>query len=115
MGKNVINLYVPPASNTGALNTEESGLRSLVDWVSFTLKNVTDVRDVVDILGLDFNSFRECPNGDKGYMEQIRFGDISILYNGREDMGIHVNISGQGCRQFETYSNMDWSTFFALL
>jgi phage replication initiation protein len=115
MLKNGQKIDAPPLCNTGVQNTSQSGSRALVDWVSFTLKNVQHVQDVIDILGLDSNLFMDCKNGEHGYLSQKRFGGISIFYDGREDMGIHVNISGQGCRQFETYSSMSWSLFFNLL
>lgn len=105
----------PRTCNTGALNTSESGLRACVDWVSFTLKSVPSLHDICDILGLDFNLFDDCDFGDKGYLNQLRFGHIQILYNGRENMGIHVNMSGQGCREFEQYSHLNWSKLFILL
>jgi phage replication initiation protein len=106
---------LPPYTNRGAVNTSESGLRSLVDWVSLTLKNVEIWTDVADILGIPSDMFRECEKGGFSYRSQVRFGHIAIYYNGREDMGIHVEMSGQGCREFETFSSINWSTLFALL
>lgn len=106
---------VPPTSNRGAQNTDQSGFRSLVDWFSFTLKNVQTPQEVIQILGLEEEDFFETKIGGKGYMSQLRFGNISIYYNGKENMGIHVEISGQGCRQFETTSYLSWSRLFALL
>ena len=38
-----------------------------------------------------------------GYKRQLSLQNISFLYEGREDMGVHVIISGQGCRWYENY------------
>lgn len=105
----------PPYGNTGAENTSESGLRALVDWVGITLKNVQSVHDVCDLLGIDFSQFREAPKGGMGYLKSLRFGGISIFYDGKDDMGIHIEMTGQGCRHFEKYSRYSWVDFFAII
>ena len=108
----------PPYCNTGALNTNlapENGLRMLIDWVSFTIHAPLEIFQVVDILGLNFEEFSECDHGDKGYHSQLRNGHITILYDGKPNMGIHINMTGEGCREFEQKSFKDWSMFFALL
>lgn len=74
--------------------------RSLLDWVSFTLK-VNDPREVLGIIGLLPSLFVELDYGFSGYRKSLRFGNICIFYAGREDMGCHVEMSGQGCRQYE--------------
>lgn len=106
---------MPPCTSRGAQNTSESALRACVDWVSVTLKNVHDVHDVIDLLGLPRENFCDFPTGKYGYRSHKRFGHIAIYYDGRSDMGIHVEMSGQGCREFEQYTKKDWSQFFALL
>lgn len=109
------NDVLPPYTNRGVENTCESGLRSLVDWVQFTLKNVENYTDVIDILGIDREHFQEQQKGGYSYQNCTRFGHIKIYYNGREDMGIHVEMSGQGCREFERFSSLTWSVFLSLL
>jgi phage replication initiation protein len=106
---------MPPCASRGAQNTSGGALRALVDWVSVTLKNVHDVHDVIDLLGLPRENFCEFPTGKYGYKSHMRFGHIAIYYDGRSDMGIHIEMSGQGCREFEQYTKRDWSQFFALL
>jgi phage replication initiation protein len=106
---------LPPYTNRGAVNTCESGLRSLVDWVAVTFKNVQSYTDVIDILGIDQSHFREQQKGGYSYKKSVRFGHIAIYFDGRDDMGIHVEMSGQGCREFERFSSVNWSVFFALL
>lgn len=106
---------MPPCTSRGAQNTCETALIACVDWVSVTLKNVHDVHDVIDLLGLPRDNFCDFPTGKYGYRSHARFGHIAIYYDGRPNMGIHVEISGQGCREFEQYTKKDWSQFFALL
>jgi phage replication initiation protein len=108
-------LCMPPCTSRGAQNTSLPALRACVDWLQATLKNVHDVHDTIDILGLQRDAFKEFPTGKYGYKSHMRFGHIAIYYDGRPDMGIHIEMSGQGCREFERYTKKDWSQFFALL
>lgn len=50
---------------------------------------------------MDLNLFEELPKGKLGYKKQIFFNNITVCYDGNEDMGTHIILSGQGCRQFE--------------
>jgi len=89
----------------------------LFDYLSFTSKNDTP-EDLVYLLGLDpFNhTFVNC-KGLNGYSDGMRFGSISIFWGGTNNAGtVMVNMSGQGCRDFETFSShKDWSELFAVL
>ena len=94
----------------------------LFDWLSFTVpvRNFNDltVRSVCSFLkelGFDFNfDIRE--KGAYGYTNSLSYANaINVLYNDLEslvtnseerlkqalDMGIHVEMTGQGCRYFE--------------
>lgn len=88
-----------PDCNTGSACTVPSESRTLLDWFSFTAPAATPIGDLV-------------PNGDRlnwvtldhgmhGYKSQVQCGDIRILSEGSQEMGVHVQISGQGCRQIE--------------
>ncbi|BEH11833.1 hypothetical protein GSUET_34450 [Geobacter sulfurreducens subsp. ethanolicus] len=44
------------------------------------------------------------PRGRLGYKVQRRCGNIVILSDGKPEMGMHVEMSGQGCRQFDINS-----------
>ena len=108
----------------------------LFDWLSFTVpvRNFNDltVRSVCSFLkelGFDFNfDIRE--KGAYGYTNSLSYANaINVLYNDLEslvtnseerlkqalDMGIHVEMTGQGCRYFEGLENNDWIEFFNLL
>jgi phage replication initiation protein len=51
--------------------------------------------------------------GFSGYRKSLRYGNISIYYDGRADMGCHVELSGQGCRQYEGhFAENPWQELF---
>lgn len=46
----------------------------------------------------------------------VRFGNIQIYYEGHsEDMGIHIHMGGQACREYEEYQVRTWAQLFALI
>lgn len=80
--------------NTDTLTT---GLKVSVDWLAFTFKGESiTVLDVIKFLGFDDSMFSLAPRGAMGYKSMLNLDGfhLSILYDGREDMGIHVNCSG---------------------
>lgn len=111
----MLNTDKPPYGNTGAQNTELLGLTSLVDWVSCTFTTVGGLEGVFDILGLNSEEFIEQPNGKNGYKRQKKLGHISVMYDGSDGMGVHVEMTGQGCREFEMLSGNDWDILFHMI
>lgn len=85
----------------------------LYDWLSFTSKSHTP-EQLIEALGL-----RHCPwqeiKGAHGYRDRKYFSSISVHYNGREDMGVWVELSGQGCRAFESFSQVGWDGLFQFI
>ena len=106
----------PPYTNRGVQNTSENGLRACVDWVQVTFKNVDSPKDVIDLLGLDFDDFLEFDAGKYGFDSHLRFGHIAIYYNSipKAQNYIHLEVTGQGCREFEQFSKYDWVTMLGL-
>ncbi|HHK5601594.1 TPA: replication initiation factor domain-containing protein [Bacillus tropicus] len=110
-----VNRAKPPYSNTGAQNTSEKDeevLRACIDWVQVTFHGIDNGYLVSEILGLDITSFQEINSGQYGYRRCLMYGNIVIYYDGRHDMGIHLQMSGQGCRQYESYGVKVWSELF---
>ncbi len=102
----------PPIANREVQITIPLENRSLLDWVSFTLK-VNDPREALGIIGLLPSLFVELDYGFSGYRKSLRFGNICIYYAGRDDMGCHVEMSGQGCRQYEAQFDVNpWQELF---
>lgn len=92
----------------------ETSNRIIYDWVTFTSK-IDSPESIVDLLGLSDCSFINLEKGMNGYPNCIHFSGISICYGGREDMGVCCNMSGKGCRAFETYGNGDYKAIFDLI
>ena len=82
----------------------------LYDWLSFTSKNHTP-EQLIEALGLTHCPWQDT-KGAHGYRDRKYFSCISVHYNGREDMGVWVELSGQGCRTFESLSAKSWDDLF---
>ncbi len=86
----------------------------LIDYLTFTSK-IDDKDSLISYLGLDKEdiSFESRP-GFYMYNDRLLFNEINILYNGRnEDMGVCCQMSGQGCRAFESFGTGDFNSIFA--
>lgn len=105
----------PPLANRGVESTRDNSLSACVDWLSVTFLDEKDWTVVCDVFGLDDGLFIEVERGRYGYRKMYFYNNISILCDGREDMGIHIELSGQGCRYFESQSSLDWEELFVRL
>ena len=81
----------------------------LVDWLTFSVKEADPAAVIRQYLGLDPALFQDAGYGLLGYNRVLRFSDICVCYEPREndffrDMGVCVSMSGNGCRTFETMS-----------
>lgn len=84
----------------------------LFDWVSITSK-IHSPEDFIDLLGLALPEISwEKTRGAHGYQDRLFWEHISIHYNGREDMGVWLEMTGQGCRAFETFGTGDYLSLF---
>lgn len=97
------NLTQPPSSNTGAERTDKS--RVMLDWCGFT---VPSENHAFSCLGIEKESFTPLESGAMGYSKTYILGHIKIYYEGSIDMGCHVDMSGQGCREFESFKIPWW-------
>ncbi|MED4351733.1 replication initiation factor domain-containing protein [Schinkia azotoformans] len=103
-----------PYTNREVGHTLENGLRACVDWVEATLFSVSPAQLISEILLFNPDSF-SIETGQFGYRHCLRNGKISIYYDGREDMGIHLEIKGRGCREYESSQKRSWKELFAVL
>lgn len=76
----------------------------LFDYWSFTVKNSTP-EDIISLLGLDGITFIDT-YGSKGYQHRYYYDGVSIMFGGRDE--IWCEMTGQGCRVYESYGNNDW-------
>lgn len=99
----------PPSGNTGARNTGEGGRRALIDWLSGSLVTCTNVDEVLGMFGFASDDWVAFDTGKYGWSHSFRIGHIAVYYGGRQ-AGVHIEISGQGCREFEALGG-DWIGF----
>lgn len=100
----------------------------LIDWLTFVAHGAT-VDDMKALLGVTSQDipWEETEKFRNGYPLQCYWNGITISYGAdderfykdptkaRSDMGICVNLSGKGCRAFESYGHGDWFKLLAEL
>lgn len=86
----------------------------LFDWLTFT-SHCDSPETIMTMLGLKDVSWQKIDKGRNGYRQRWFFENISILYDGAENMGVCVDMSGTGCRAFETYSKISWQELMEIL
>lgn len=100
----------------------------LIDWLTFTAHGET-VEYIKYLLGLDDPSipWEDIEKFRNGYPMQCYWNGVTISYGAddekyykdpnkvRHDMGICVNLSGTGCRAFESYGHGDWFRLLSYL
>lgn len=113
------NEIFPPITNRGVSRAKmESYLSALIDWCQITIKDVTPHTIAEEILRIPYELMREDKRkGIKGYRALMCFDDIRVLESGggNADNGYQLLMSGQGCRSFEKYleiNNETWFDFF---
>lgn len=85
----------------------------LYDWLSFSSKKHSPDQ-LIAALGLSHIPWIET-KGARGYRCRKYFSCISIHYDGRDDMGVWCELSGQGCRTFESLSTVGWDALFRFI
>lgn len=86
----------------------------LFDWLTFT-SHCDSPETIMELLGLSHITWQQMPRGRNGYRQRYFFENISILYDGADNMGVCVDMSGTGCRAFETYSTIGWNSLLRQL
>ncbi len=75
----------------------QNGLRVSIDWLAFTTLEYKDPYVVVhNKLGFDIDRFTVLKHGGLGYKSAIKLRDfpLTVYFDGNENMGVHVVISG---------------------
>ena len=101
----------PHPGNTGVRDTSE-GAKALIDWVGVTFKQLP-LAEVLELFGGE----REWlpTRGGMRYRSGLMRGNVRVYWDGldEEEMGVHVEASGRGCRQLEAEGVVHhWSKFF---
>lgn len=84
----------------------------LIDWLSFTCK-LGNPLEVIELAGLGSLDFSETERGRYGYdLGYTVDGLINVFYSAkRSDMGVHVEMTGQGVRKYETLMELQGVTW----
>ena len=91
--------------------------RLIFDWVSFSTR-IHKPDEIMDLIGM-----RDCPweilTSGNGYTHRHHFGGVSISFVDGDMSHVGgfylLDMSGQGCRTFETYGNGDYDKLFNLV
>ncbi|WP_239733423.1 replication initiation factor domain-containing protein [Mammaliicoccus sp. J-M41] len=105
-----------PLTNRGVASPIESAMEAVVDWVQVTF-HIPSIWEVIeDIIGLPKELFKYRESGLYFYNRGYEFSNIRLFYSDNdESMGIHLQLSGQGCREFEYHlvqQGKTWKDFF---
>lgn len=80
-----------------------------VDWLSFRVRSLPE-NDIFSFLGifepLQWRVGGACFNN---YTDSLHYGHIKIGLNGTAGYDFYVDMSGQGCREFEDLMSEGWS------
>ena len=84
----------------------------IIDWLSFTCK-LGNPFEVIESVGLGGLKFSETDRGRYGYdLGYTMDGLINVFYSAkRSDMGVHVEMTGQGVRKYETIMQVEGITW----
>ena len=85
----------------------------LIDWLSITSKIHTQ-QQIIALLGMESATWT-ITKGAHGYKDRLYYNCISIHYNGSPDMGVWLEMSGQGCRCFESVGHGDYDMLLQLV
>lgn len=87
-------------------------MTTCIDYLAFTYKE-TDLARVLGFYGRYFTDFAET-RGHLGYLSCWRSEGVAIYYDGMPGMGIHVQLSGQGCAAVSNHSSFSsWGALCA--
>lgn len=67
---------------------------------------------LLEVLGLRGRVEFDCQYGSKGYKNSFRFDGITIMTPSESQDNFWVDMSGTGCRAFETYGSGNWDCLF---
>lgn len=94
-------------------DVENKENRLIIDYFTFVSK-IDNRHTLIKLLGLENLNFIET-KGWYGYTKQLYYEGIHILYAGSVDMGVCVEMSGKGCRNFEKYGSGDYYEIFSYI
>lgn len=93
--------------------TEKQENQILYDWVTISSR-IDSPQSLIQFLGLNREDVVfQLASGHNFYKQKLTFGGVSILFDGiREDMGVCLEMSGTGCRTFESFGTGDYEALW---
>ncbi len=82
----------------------------LFDWFSVTAKHLT-ADGIIRLLGMDPAIF-ETTYGVRGYLHRLYYDGINVNFGGEGKEEVWLEMSGKGCRAFESYGHGNWKALF---
>lgn len=97
------------------MNTQETSVKRensvIIDWLSVTSK-IHSPEDIMMMVGMPERERWQQMYGVRGYQTRFVRDSITIHWGGAEGNGVWLEMSGQGCRAFETYGTGDYNAIF---
>ena len=85
-----------------------------VDYIAGSFPRSVPLSDITTMLGP--GHWVALSRGARGYRRGLRLDHFRLFYDGRPEMGIHLQLPGCACRQLETCGALtSWPEFFGLL
>jgi phage replication initiation protein len=82
-----------------------------IDYLQFNIgKEMVENEIINNVLFLGDREFTNI-RGQLGYKECMIYKDVRLFFNGTENMGKLIQMSGHGCRTMETIINFDWYNY----
>lgn len=94
------------------LNSQNEN-RLVFDYLTFVSTQDTK-EELISLLGLETLTFIQC-KGFYGYSEQLFYEGIHIYFGGTSEMGVCVELSGRGCRNFEHFGTGNYEEVFSYI
>ena len=88
----------------------------LFDWLTVSFQGLS-FGDCISLLGMNHKTWEDQKTGSRmRYAHRLAYDGISIHYtedgDTKHQAGCCIEMSGQGCRDFETFGSGDWSGLF---
>lgn len=102
------------------LDGGRASVEAKIDFLRIRFKTL-DIKTIIEkLLHMDMNWFTHEERGFYHYTETFSYGSIRLFRNPEDmNMGIMLDLSGEGCRQlediFEEDNNRSWTEFFRSL
>lgn len=98
---------LPPSSNTGA-TTPFPPLTVSPDWFSLTFPPDFKLASLEEQMGRQYPNTTPQPLGfgGKGYSRSIKYGSAKVYYQGADNMGVHLELTGDAIRSCRDYRDL---------